>query len=85
MFARVQLLRQEKGVLGQYVTDHPLLHVKDRLDAQTDTSIVDIPESDGEVVTVGGIVGAVRLARSTIAWKLGASFQASLVSLWTRK
>jgi DNA polymerase III subunit alpha len=58
-FERGDLLRWEKGVLGQYVTDHPLLGVKERLDRQTSVSIVDIPETDGEIVTVGGIVGAV--------------------------
>src|SRR2546421_4267250 len=58
-FDRSQLLREEKGVLGQYVTDHPLLGVKDKLDAQVDFPIVEVPEVDGEVVTVGGIVGAV--------------------------
>jgi len=58
-FKKQDLLRWEKGVLGQYVTDHPLLHVKDRLEAQTDFPIVEVPEADGEVVTVGGIVGAV--------------------------
>jgi DNA polymerase III subunit alpha len=58
-FERGDLLRWEKGVLVQYVTDHPLLGVQDKLERQTTVSIVDIPETDGEVVTVGGIVGAV--------------------------
>jgi DNA polymerase-3 subunit alpha len=58
-FENQRLLREEKGVLGQYVTDHPLLHVKDRLEEQCDCPIVEIPETDGEVVTVGGIVAAV--------------------------
>jgi DNA polymerase III subunit alpha len=58
-FDKAQLLREEKGVLGQYVTDHPLLHVKDQLDRQCDCPMVEIPEVDGEVVTVGGIVAAV--------------------------
>ena len=58
-FQKADLLRWEKGVLGQYVTDHPLLGVKEKLERQTDFPIVDVPETDGEVVTVGGIVGAV--------------------------
>src|SRR2546421_1946286 len=58
-FDRSQLLREEKGVLGQYVTDHPLLDVKDLIDAQTDISMVDVAGlGDGDVVTVGGIGGA---------------------------
>jgi DNA polymerase-3 subunit alpha len=58
-FEHRTLLTLEKGVLGQYVTDHPLLHVKDELERQTNFPIVDIPESDGDVVTIGGIVGTV--------------------------
>src|SRR5437762_3906056 len=43
-----------------YVTDHPLLAIKDRLAAQTDMEMVDVPSlGDGDVVTVAGIVGAV--------------------------
>jgi DNA polymerase-3 subunit alpha len=59
-FDKAQFLRFEKEMLGQYVTDHPLLPIKDRLAAQTDLEIVDAPSlGDGDVVTVAGIVGAV--------------------------
>jgi DNA polymerase-3 subunit alpha len=59
-FEKSQLLREEKGVLGQYVTDHPLLHVKDALERQTDMPMIELTGlGDGDVVTVGGIVGAV--------------------------
>jgi DNA polymerase-3 subunit alpha len=59
-FERSQFLREEKGVLGQYVTDHPLLHVKDQLERQTDMPIVDLAAlGDGDVVRIGGIVGAI--------------------------
>ena len=59
-FEKSQLLRFEKEMLGQYVTDHPLLPIKDRLAAQTDMEIVEVPSlGDGDVVTVAGIVGAV--------------------------
>src|SRR5207302_4097393 len=58
-FEKSDRLRWETGSVGQYVTDHPLLGVQDRLERQTNCSIVEIPETDGEVVTVGGIVGAV--------------------------
>jgi len=58
-FEKSQLLRVEKEMLGQYVTDHPLLPIKDRLAAQTDLEIVEAPSlGDGDVVTVAGIVGA---------------------------
>jgi len=54
------LLRLEKEVLGQFVTDHPLLGVKDLLAAQTDLELSDVGNlGDGDLVTVGGIVGAV--------------------------
>jgi DNA polymerase III subunit alpha len=55
-----QFLRFEKEMLGQYVTDHPLLAIKERLDAQSDIPIVEASGlGDGDVVTVAGIVGAV--------------------------
>jgi DNA polymerase III subunit alpha len=58
-FEKPDLLRQEKEMLGQYVTDHPLLGIKDRLAAQTDMEMVEVPAlGDGDVVTVAGIVGA---------------------------
>jgi DNA polymerase-3 subunit alpha len=59
-FLKEDLLRQEKEMLGQYVTDHPLLAVKERLAAQSDMEISELPTlGDGDVVTVAGIVGAV--------------------------
>ena len=60
-FGTRELLRQEKEMLGQYVTDHPLLPIKDRLAAQTDMEISEVGTlGDGDVVTVAGIVGAVQ-------------------------
>jgi DNA polymerase-3 subunit alpha len=59
-FDKRTLLRLEKEVLGQFVTDHPLLGVKDLLAAQTDLELSDVGNlGDGDLVTVGGIVGAV--------------------------
>ncbi len=59
-FAKPELLRREKEVLGQFVTDHPLLEVKDRLAAQVDRDLSELGSlGDGDVVTVGGIVGGV--------------------------
>jgi len=47
-------------MLGQYVTDHPLLAIKDRLAAQTDLDISEVGGlGDGDVVRVAGIAGAI--------------------------
>jgi DNA polymerase-3 subunit alpha len=59
-FDKEDLLRQEKQVLGQYVTDHPLLAVRDRLAAVADTELSELPSlGDGDVVRVGGIITTV--------------------------
>jgi DNA polymerase III subunit alpha len=59
-FEKRTLLRSEKEMLGQFVTDHPLLGVKDPLAAQCSHEIVDLPSlGDGDLVMVGGIIGAV--------------------------
>ncbi len=53
-------LRYEKEMLGQFVTDHPLLGVKDQLAAQTDMEIPELASmGDGDVVTIGGMVATV--------------------------
>src|SRR4029077_10594288 len=58
------LLSKEKEMLGQFVTDHPLLGVDATLRTQT-THQIDEPPSlgDGDLVTVGGIIGS--LARKS--------------------
>ncbi len=59
-FDKRTLLRLEKEMLGQFVTDHPLLSVKDRLAAQTDMEVSEVVNlGDGDLVTVGGIVATV--------------------------
>jgi len=59
-FDKRTLLRWEKEMLGQFVTDHPLLGVKDALAAQCSHEIVDLVSlGDGDLVMVGGIIGAV--------------------------
>jgi len=59
-FDKRTLLRLEKEMLGQFVTDHPLLSVKDRLAAQTDMEVAEVLNlGDGDLVTVGGIVATV--------------------------
>jgi DNA polymerase-3 subunit alpha len=53
------LLSKEKEMLGQFVTDHPLLGIKDQLAAQTTCQIPDLENrDDGELVVLGGIIGA---------------------------
>ena len=60
-FDKRTLLREEKEVLGQFVTDHPLLGVQDLLAAQTTHEIGDLESlGDGDLVTIGGIIGAVQ-------------------------
>jgi DNA polymerase-3 subunit alpha len=60
-FDKRTLLREEKEVLGQFVTDHPLLGVQDLLAAQTTHEIGDLEAlGDGDLVTIGGIIGAVQ-------------------------
>jgi DNA polymerase-3 subunit alpha len=55
-----QFLKHEKEMLGQFVTDHPLLGIRDRLVAQTDMEVAEVVNlGDGDLVTVGGIVGGV--------------------------
>jgi DNA polymerase-3 subunit alpha len=59
-FDRRLLLKHEKEVLGQFVTDHPLLAVKEALSAQTTIELSEAANlGDGDLVTVGGIVAAV--------------------------
>ena len=59
-FEKPTLLRLEKEMLGQFVTDHPLLEVKDALAAQIDMELADVANlGDGDLVTVGGIVASV--------------------------
>jgi DNA polymerase III subunit alpha len=60
-YEKNDLLRLEKESLGLYVSEHPLATVKDQLRRKTDCAMSDVPaRRDGEVVTVGGIVGALK-------------------------
>jgi DNA polymerase-3 subunit alpha len=60
-FERGDLLRMEKESLGLYVSEHPLNGLRDELRRRTDCGLAEIERRrDGEVVTVGGIVGAVK-------------------------
>jgi DNA polymerase-3 subunit alpha len=54
-------LAYEKESLGLYVSEHPLDSVKASLRKKTDCPIAELERRrDGEVVTVGGIVGALK-------------------------
>jgi DNA polymerase-3 subunit alpha len=60
-FEKNELLRLEKETLGVYVSEHPLDAVREQLRRKTDVSLSDVAQRrDGEIVSVGGIVGAVK-------------------------
>jgi len=56
-----ELLSYEKEALGLYVSEHPLSSIREALRRKTDAQIVELERRrDGDLVTVGGIVGALR-------------------------
>jgi len=60
-FEKTELLRLEKETLGLYVSEHPLSAVRDQLRRKTDATLGELERRrDGEVVTVGGIVSAIK-------------------------
>jgi DNA polymerase-3 subunit alpha len=60
-FDERELLRLEKETLGLYVSEHPLERVRGELRRKTDCALSDLERRrDGEVVTVGGIVSALK-------------------------
>jgi DNA polymerase-3 subunit alpha len=60
-FEKGELLSLEKESLGVYVSEHPLSGIREALRRKTDAQIVELERRrDGDVVTVGGIVGALR-------------------------
>jgi DNA polymerase-3 subunit alpha len=60
-YEKNELLRLEKETLGLYVSEHPLQAIRDQLRRKTDCSLAELERRrDGEVVTVAGIVGAVK-------------------------
>jgi DNA polymerase-3 subunit alpha len=60
-YEKNDLLRLEKESLGLYVSEHPLAAVKEQLFRKTDCRLAEVPaRRDGEIVTVGGIVGAMK-------------------------
>ena len=60
-FEKGELLSLEKEVLGLYVSEHPLAGIREQLRRKSDATIGELDRRrDGEVVTVGGIVAALR-------------------------
>ncbi len=60
-FEKNELLRREKDTLGLYVSEHPLEAIRDQLRRKTDASLAELERRrDGEVVTVAGIVSALK-------------------------
>ena len=60
-FEKAELLQLEKETLGLYVSEHPLHAVREQLRRKTDCTLAELERRrDGEVVTVGGIVSAVK-------------------------
>jgi DNA polymerase-3 subunit alpha len=60
-FEKAELLRLEKETLGLYVSEHPLNAVRSQLRRKVDCALSELERRrDGEIVTVGGIVGELR-------------------------
>lgn len=60
-YEKSELLRLEKETLGLWISEHPLADVGDQLRRKTDRPLAEIERCrDGEIVTVGGIVSAVK-------------------------
>jgi DNA polymerase-3 subunit alpha len=60
-FDKGELLRLEKETLGLYVSEHPLSSLREQLRRKTDCPLAELERRrDGEVLTVGGIVGALK-------------------------
>ncbi len=52
-----KLLSYEKEMLGIYVTDHPLMQIKEALDRHVESEIAELAElGDGTVKWIGGII-----------------------------
>jgi DNA polymerase III subunit alpha len=56
-----ELLRMEKETLGVYVSEHPLDAIREQLRRKTECGLAEVEKRrDGEIVTVGGLVGAIK-------------------------
>jgi DNA polymerase-3 subunit alpha len=60
-YEKAELLKLEKETLGLYVSEHPLAAIKDQLRKKTECTLNELQfRRDGEIVTVGGIVSALK-------------------------
>ncbi len=60
-FEKPELLKMEKESLGLYVSEHPLKAIRDQLRRKSDCTLSELEKRrDGEIVTVGGMVGSLR-------------------------
>ena len=60
-FDKSELLSLEKETLGLYVSEHPLSAIREQLRRKVDCTQLELERRrDGEVVMVGGIVGAIK-------------------------
>jgi DNA polymerase-3 subunit alpha len=60
-YEKAELLAMEKESLGLWVSEHPLQGLKDALRRKADLPLAELAgRRDGDIVTVGGIVGALR-------------------------
>jgi DNA polymerase-3 subunit alpha len=60
-FEKNELLRREKEALGLYVSEHPLEAIRSQLRRKTDATLAELERRrDGEIVTVAGIVSAMK-------------------------
>jgi DNA polymerase-3 subunit alpha len=60
-YEKNELLRLEKETLGVYVSEHPLEAIREQLRRKTDAPLAEVERRrDGEIMTVGGIVGAIK-------------------------
>ncbi|MDP3998089.1 MAG: DNA polymerase III subunit alpha [bacterium] len=59
-FSRLELLAFEKELLGFYLSDHPLSDVLDILEEEVSCPITELAEREGQTVTIGGIISAIR-------------------------
>ena len=67
-------------MLGQFVTDHPLLGVEATLRAQSTHQISDLEDlGDGDLVTIGGIIGTLarKYSRSAASRTRSSGWRAS--------
>ena len=60
-YEKNELLRQEKEALGLYVSEHPLEAIRAQLRRKTDATLAELERRrDGEIVTVAGLVSAIK-------------------------